>query len=279
MCRETVVSLAEKWYKLISFPEKFDEMFKKLLLEETDLKCMKFEDYDLGENAELKGKNLVMFLYFCQELSEKYQKAGISQDILMDTISAFKVCVEQEFALSGKLGLVKATVLKNHLSMKLFRIGRLQFCMDGCYRDIPEKGIAKGDNVIDVHIPAGDSLSIDECKRDFAAAEKFFAKYFPEFEYKYYTCFSWMLDKTLKSFLSENSNILKFQKFFEVVYEWEYDAILNFVFKYGIKGREELKSIPATSSFAQKIKDYALAGGKFYNNLGVRERALIGKEI
>ena len=151
--------------------------------------------------------------------------------------------------------------------------------MRGAARDIPEKGIKKGDNIIDVHIPKGDSLSMDECKRDFKASEEFFAKYFPEYSYRYYACFSWMLDKNLKNFLSENSNILKFQKFFEVVYELEHEAVLHFIFKYGIADRSELKNIPAETSFAKKLKEYALAGGKLYNNLGVRERELIGMEI
>ena len=62
-------------------------------------------------------------------------------------------------------------------------------------------------------------------------------------------------------------------------YEWEYDAVLNFIFKYGIESREELKDLPAETSFAKKLKDYALSGGKLYNNLGVRERGFIGTEI
>ena len=279
MSRETVISLAKKWYNLISFPKKYDDMFEKLLEQEQDLQCMKFEDYDIKGNSQRKGKNLIMFLYFCEELSEKYKSAGISQEILMATIDDFIINVEREYILSGKMGLVKASIFRNHFSMCLFRLGRLQFCMDEAPRDVPEKGIKKGDNVIDVHIPAGDSLSMEQCKQNFAEAEEFFKKYFQDFKYSYYTCFSWMLDKTLKNFLSENSNILKFQKFFEVVYEWEYDAVLNFIFKYGIESRDEMKTLPAETSFAKKLKEYALSGGKLYNNLGVRERGLIGTEI
>lgn len=279
MSRETVIKLAKKWYDIISFPEKFDGMFDKLLEEEKDLEYISFDEYDIVANVENKGKNLIMFLSFCEELSKRYKTAGIPDEILLATIEDFIINVEREYILSGKMGLVKASILQNHFSMRLFRIGRLQFCMDKASRDIPEKRIEKGENVIDVHIPAGDSLSMEECKRDFADAEEFFKKYFPEFEYNYYTCFSWMLDKNLKNFLNENSNILKFQKFFEVVYEWEYDSVLHFVFKYGIESREELKNITTTTAFAKKLKDYALSGGKLYNNLGVRHRDLIGTEI
>ena len=34
----------------------------------------------------------------------------------------------------------------------------------------------------------------------------------------------------------------------------------------------------AATAFAKKLKDYALSGGKLYNNLGVRHRDLIGTE-
>lgn len=276
MSRETVKQLAKKWYEIIQFPKKYDLMFEKLLEEEKDLECMKFEDYDLTVNAENKGKNLIMFLYFCEELSNKYKKAGIGEEILLASIDDFIIMTEREYILSGRLGLMDTGHLAKHLSMRLFRLGRLQFELHEAPMDVPEKGIKKGDNVIDVHIPAGASLSIEECERAFAAAEEFFEKFFPEFKYEYFTCFSWMLDKNLKNFLNENSNILKFQKFFEVVYEWEYDSALHFVFKFGIESREELKDLSAETSFAKKLKDYALAGGKLYNNLGLKKREHIG---
>ena len=279
MERDIVKKIAKKWYDLIPFPERFDEKFDVLLEEENDLKCMSFEEYDLQLNSQFNGKNLIMFLYFCEELSRRYDAAGISQDILMATIGDFVINVEREYSTSGKIGIANTKFLENHLSMRLFRLGRLQFCMDEAPRDVPEKGIKKGDNIIDVHIPAGESLSMEQCKKEFAWSKEFFEKYFPEFEYEYYACFSWMLDKNLKNFLNENSNILRFQKFFEVVYEWEYDSILHFLFKFGIESREELRDLPAETSLAKKIKEYALAGGKLYNNLGVRHKDLIGSEI
>ena len=72
--------------------------------------------------------------------------------------------------------------------------------------------------------------------------------------------------------LGENSNIIRFQNLFKVVHTAENNGILNFMFKYGIADREELRPIEATTDFAKKVKDYALSGGKLYASLGIRDR-------
>lgn len=265
-----VLETARKWYAKIPFPKEYAAEFEQLLEEQKDLVCMPFADYDLQENKRAYGKNLVMFLYFCQELSERYEAAGISEDILLSTIEDFVISVQRNRILRGSMGVVNASVLANHLSMRLFRLGRMQFCMAGAPVDIPSKGICAGDPVMDVHIPAGAPITASEIDNAFQLAEQFFAKYFPEYHYSYYTCFSWLLDKGLAQFLKEDSNILQFQKLFEPVYQREQDAILNFLFLYGIGSREELRKCDAKTDFARKVKEYALSGGIFYNVLGVR---------
>ena len=275
--REQVLDTARKWYCRIPFPTEWDAEFEALLKEQEDLRCMSFADYDLDQNT--PGKDLVMFLYFCEELSARYKKAGISQDILLATVEDFVISVKRNRILTGKMGIVRASALKNHLSMQLFRIGRLQFCMTGAVMDIPAMGICKGDPVMDIHVPIGGPMTMQACKDAFAAAEKFFEKYFPQYHYRYYTCYSWLLDEVLQQFLNENSNILQFQKLFAVVHKSEGDSILHFMFRYGIETREELKNYPANTRFAQAVKDYALAGGVFYNVLGVMEYGAWNKII
>jgi len=158
------------------------------------------------------------------------------------------------------------------LTMHLFRIGRLQFCMEPMPADIPEKDLHIGDAVLDLHITEDGTLDINACKESVAMAEDFFAKYFPDFTYQYYTCNSWLMDEGLAQFLPENSNIIKFQKLFEIYNKRAYDSILHFMFKYGLSDREEIRDIPASTLFSKKIKEYALAGGTFYIACGVRDK-------
>jgi len=275
MSKMYVKEIARKWYQKIGFPKEYDTLFEKLLEEEMDLACMPFAEYDLVANRLNKGKNLIMFLYFCEELAEKYSQLGIPESILMRTLEDLVISVRRQFLLTGQIGIVRASALENHLSMKLFRIGRLQFAMTGSYVDIPEKGIRKGDPVMDVHIPAGEPMTAKACADAFQEAEAFFVTYFPEYQWQYYTCFSWLLDDTIRPFLKEGSNILKFQKLFEPVHKREQDSILQFMFKYGLEDREELRACPAEKDFARKVKEYALAGGVFYNVLGIRDKKTV----
>ena len=272
----TVKELAKKWYKIIGFPEKFDKGFYNLLNEETDLQPMKFEEYDLISNRPNKCKNLIMFLYFCEELSQKYKEKGIPHEILLNTIDDFIISVERQYDIDGRVGVVMASVLAKHLSMKLFRLGSLQFAMEEIPVDVPEKGIIKGTPVMDIHIPMDGSIKREELSRSFNLAEEFFGEFFPDYRYDYYMCHSWLLDETLKKFLKEGSNILEFQKLFYPVFGKEDDAILRFMFKYHIESREELEDCPATTNFAKDVKEYALSGGKFYNVLGIFERDKTG---
>jgi hypothetical protein len=87
------------------------------------------------------------------------------------------------------------------LSGVLFKLGRLQFAIQRFSEDDERYGIQKGTYNIGVHIPAVGPLTPEECKKSFDAADCFFAKYFSDISYVYYTCHSWLLDDTLKKIL------------------------------------------------------------------------------
>ena len=87
-----------------------------------------------------------MFLYFCEDLEKYYKKTGISEDILLDTLSDIVVWTKIHFRINKKIGLSETHWLVRHLSGRLFKLGRLQFCMES--------------EEIEVHIQEG--ASIDE---------------------------------------------------------------------------------------------------------------------
>lgn len=72
--------------------------------------------------------------------------------------------------------------------------------------------LQKGDQAINVHIPADGPMSVEACQDSFSRALKFFPQYFPECKFKCFCCFSWFLDPQFKSLLKESSNIIKFQR-------------------------------------------------------------------
>lgn len=267
-----VKELAKKWYEKLQFEKKYDEEFYRILqkkdnLTESDIYCY------LKEENEDKEKNFIMFLYFCEALSDKYKEKEIPEKILMNSLENLKIAVVETKNKEGILGIEKDAWVTLALKFELFRIERLEFQLSKLYSEAAEYGYDINENVVDVHIPGtGGGITPDVCDKSFSEAESFLKKYFPEYSFRYYTCFSWMLDDTLAQFLDENSNIRKFRNRFTVIHKREQDSILHFMFKMGIKDREELLECDAKTSFAQKVKAYALQGGKFYNVLGIKER-------
>ena len=124
---------------------------------------------------------------------------------------------------------------------------------------------------MEVHIPEGAPLTPEDCEASVERAKEFFEKYYPQFEYKYFTCHSWLMDDTLKEILSENSNMIKFQNMFELYHKEKSDDILKYVFKWDTK-RANLRFQIPFSSFADKIKKLAMSGKEFYAALGVFEK-------
>ena len=266
MANNSCVNLViEKWYNKLGFSGEFDLQFKKALEEIEISESAAVETFEQTENGKL---NFLTYLYFCEKLKDRYEEKNIPENILMDTLKDIVIWANTWSALKGELYLGECDWLARHLSMKLFKLGRLQFCMGKAEADILKYGVKKGDNVIEIHIPEAEPLTLEECKKSIEKAKEFFKLYFPQFEYKCFTCHSWLLDNTLKEILKPESNIIKFQNMFEPVKNDESYALLRYIFKWDTT-KDTLKDAVAKSSFAQKVKDRALSGGKFYETLGV----------
>ena len=257
--------IIEKWYKTLQFPAEYDAAFYEAL-ETIEIPAdTTLENYDL--KSEDGKKNLLAFLYLCEDVAQKAQALGISEDIVIESLKDLVIWTENYTEIKGTLFLGELDWLKITMEFAMFRLGRLQFRMAKAYRDIPEAGIAKGDNVMEIHIPRGSKLDIAECENSLAWAKEFFAQYFPEFTYSCFTCNSWLLDDTLKEYLPETSNIIRFGDMFTKVYSRELNCLLSSIFRADTT-EENLQDAVCTSSFAQRIKDAVLSGKQFCMTLG-----------
>ena len=257
--------LAKKWYDELGFPHSMDDAFEKTLQSVGIAKGITIEEYVADEQN--GAKNLIHFLYFCEELSRKYKEKGIPDEICKDTLRDIVIWTKTWSDIKGALYLGETLWLRRHLEMRLFRLGRLQFCMAPSEFDIPEKKITRGTPIIEVHIPEGEPLSWAACHASLQKAREFFALYYPDYAYSLFTCHSWLLDTSLCELLPENSNILKFSHLFEIVRQDPSDAILGYLFVWGAK-RDEIKKYTPTSSFAARVKEAVIGGRRFYEGLG-----------
>lgn len=258
-------SIVKKWYRLLRFPIEYDERFYALL---DSIDCTRFTSvtsYDETQYSPIE--NLFAFLYFCEDLELRYQRQGIPQTVLFDTLQDIVIWTSVHLSVHGELGLSEISWLKRHLSFRLFKLGRLQYCMAHSEFDIPSVNLKKGEPVVEVHIPEGESLLLEKCQSSLALAQAFFAQYFPDYAYDYYTCHSWLLAPSVLAIIDKTSNIANFQTLFHLAHNDISDALLRYTFRWDTT-RENLNDFPAKSSLAKAIKAEIEKGTLFHETLG-----------
>ncbi len=262
----SVKETVKKWYSLLEFPSCFNGAFDQLLNTVPISDAITVENYPKG--CDDGGRNLLSHLYLCEETAQRYAALGIPDDILIDTLKDVRTWTKTWSVVKGGLCLGELSWLERHFSCKLFKLGRLQFCMGKAETDIEKYGVKKGDNVLEIHIPEGDRLTSQECLSSINRAKEFFGKFFPQFKYTVFTCHSWLLDDTLKSYLPENSNIIKFGDMFEKISQDDSNALLRYLFRWDVN-ELNLKYASPASSLAVKVRDAVLKGEQFHETLGV----------
>ena len=257
--------IIQKWYDMLEFPAEYDTQFAEALASYEIPADITIETYD-HKCADGK-RNLLSFLYLCETVKAKADARGIPHEIVVETLKDIVIWTKVYTEMKGELYLGELGWLTIHMRFQMFRLGRLQFRMWTAYRDMPEAGIAKGDNVMEIHIPRGSKLEMEEVQKSISWAKEFFATYFPEFHYTCFTCNSWLLDEDLKDFLPETSNIIRFGNLFTRVYAKELNCLLSSIFKDDTT-EENLSDAVCTSSFTRKVKEAVLGGKMFHMTLG-----------
>ena len=264
--------------KMIELAKKLDlsadiiERLERLLLNKSET-VNKYAEMCISSGFHhLRGKsgifNLAVILKLACDVKSKYDYAGIDEKVYYDTMSDIKIWCDK----TGGKGLKNYDWLKNHVRFELFRLGRLQFQFYECknktliYGKLP---FTYGDKLIYVHIPEGESLAEEKCRASFDEAKEFFNRYFPEYEYKYYFCESWLLFEDNKEFMAKDSNILKFMSLFDIRYSIKIDIqAIERIF-----GKRCLfkKNYSEKTTLQRSAKKYLLDGNKLGVGIGVRK--------
>lgn len=263
---------AVKWYQQLGFPSEYDEAFYELL-NSRDISEIGDEnpvDYLMGKGD--YGLNLLYFLSRCEAMYEAFCRRGIPETIFYDCarglVSEAQVCLETFGALGVyEVGWFDAVINKQ----KVIRIGRLNYGMDIAGDWCTGGPVKDGDKILLVHIPAGGSLSTDDCYRSLRDAERFFLRYYPEYDFTRFVCGSWLCYEGLDAFLGEKSNIRSFRKLFVPYMTEEDESAIKFVFGRTVT-RDNIGSFEPKTSLQARLKTHIENGGKLYRTYGTRER-------
>jgi len=159
------------------------------------------------------------------------------------------------------------------VTANVFALGRLQF----------EPGTTvpgDGARAWNVHIPSSGPLDPAECDASFAAAPPFFASVLGDTTTRDFVCHSWLLDDQLAEYLPADSNIVAFQRRFDLVDSASTDApidgategdraVAKFIFRAPLA---ELPTITPTSRLERAVLAHLAAGRHWRERAGVLRR-------
>ena len=211
-------------------------------------------------------KLAVALLYSVEFTYPKYQKAVISDEIYFETMKDIAVWCEN----NNNKGLKNLPWIKNHLNFELFKLGRLQFQFYKCNNKLLDYSLFPfdyGEKVIYVHIPQGEKLVYAECVNSLKNAKSFFGEYFPNYDFDYFFCESWLLYGENWQFMNSSSNILQFSTLFDLVYSFDDDrqAIERIFGK-----RQFIKSkYQENTALQRSAKRFMQNGGKLGEGIGI----------
>lgn len=235
----------------VSMPDECYEAYKRLVFTEPERFC---------RNIRLLNGHRRVFLHLYLKLAadacEQYEKAGIHEKIYWDTMGDIVVWADNCLREYGEYGVEEGEWLWRHVTMKLFRLGRLQYETVTPARNIilNQRAVKAGQRVLNLHIPQGSPLLFAQCMDSLREAGSFFQGYGE------ITCHSWLLNPVLKQLLGVNSNIVRFQSLFEIYgLDTESQQAEERVF-----GRVEdcPDRYPEHTTLQKALKRYLLEGGR-----------------
>ncbi len=201
---------------------------------------------DLQEKCSENIGVLACSLQCAAETAEEYLKRGIPKFVFLDTMKCFSRFLAERFRITGEYVFDRAWWTWRQLSLRLFRLGELEY--------------EYADGGIEIHIPSDARLTDELCECSFRFARSFTEKYFPSYKDARFSCESWLLSPALPKLLGEGSNILRFRERFEIERIMPDDGSFR-LFVFG-RGDGDVKSYAENTSLQKNMKRYLLGGGK-----------------
>lgn len=253
----------EELMERIRLPGEAREPMQKGQIAEEEYEVWKDKFYQdirqfIGEWKEMDGKYvwaLEFYLKLAMDAYEEYQERGYTDQVFDETFYDITIWCRECYRKHGVYGLDELWWLGQSVKLKLFRLGRLQFEPILVEKDMKgrEQTIQAGTKALNVHIPEGEPLKMEACRESFGRAEEFFGQ-----EYQVYVCDSWLLSPHLEEVLPNTSNIIRFQKLFEVTdVGYQYPQAEQRIFGEIL---EDKRQYPENTTLQKRAKEYVLSG-------------------
>jgi hypothetical protein len=215
------------------------------------------------------GRYFFVYVYLAAlaDVRRFHARRRIPDDVSWATLCDLGRNLARDRLLFGEGGLRTSDWLTLHFRGSLYQLGRLQFNRRADTRAARGVGSpADADRALEIHIPESGPLTPEECDRALALAQPFFVEHFAETP-TVGVCTSWLLDPQLADYLEASSNVVRFQRRFNLVGEgYDGDAsVLRFVFH---RITPNIDDLPQRTTLERAIVRHLRAGKHWRNWTG-----------
>ena len=232
---------------------------QKLTVEETWEEGLEEVKAALGEDPE-GMKMLRCMLYCALNARAEYRRLGISEEIYYHTMGCFGRFVREHLESYGRYGFDRGFWTVRQVSARLFRIGELEYeliCLDG-------------QPVLSLHIPTDVKLHPPLMRASVEEAREVLSRAFPAYANAPMFCRSWLLSPALRELLPPDSNILAFQRAFDITpLPTSSTGVILWVFKNPKLSPEDY---PEDTTLQRNLKAWLLGGRVFPDARGFLRR-------
>lgn len=257
--------IGSAWYALLDMPEEVTAKLKEIgrgspcaVPESVKAACLCRATAEAGfeQLKEMLGedpdgmKQLYALLQMTDATWARYMEKGISREIFAETMKFIPRFLRSLHRQIGRWKFAQGWWFWREVAMVEFRVGCLEY-------ELVEE---ENRRFISLHIPSDADMRKESIDRSMAQFGAFLQAYYPAWRNLPWECDSWMMCPALEKLLPENSNILAFQRRFDVL-EVNEDSlgVLEWVFP----GHEEVSdALPENTSLQRNMKKWLLEGNK-----------------
>lgn len=171
-----------------------------------------------AENIPSESASLLFFLLCMEPLKAQYDRMGLPEDYYAGVARDLRSKLNECYTVKGIWGSFVSPWFAGFFAMTRFVIGRLQYeiiqmpdyiSTDGkyCFHD---------QTAVNLHIPSGCPLDMEQVHDSMAKAAKFFAHHFPDGKVLFH-CNSWLLFPGHYEMLPPESRIRQFMEEFTII--------------------------------------------------------------
>lgn len=199
-----------------------------------------------------------------------YEEKNTAYEIYLDSMSDLRAKLMECKELYGVWGSSVAWWEIDLFNLNLTALGRLQYEFIS-YQGEYSKGkyhLKQGDLVLNIHIPSLGPLLYEDCKASFKKAALYFKDYFKD-RPVVFVCHSWLLYPEHRIFLPENSNILKFMSFFDIISSEISERKADLWRVFYKDWEKDPKDLPRNTSIQRAYADWLMKGNGIGTGFGV----------